>query len=100
MKLAWIDLETTGLDAETCHILEIALVITDKNLTREISFHKVLHFTDFDNMNINGVNSTDNEQAITIEYTGREVLSSGNSSFSRMKGKSVDVGEYFYYKLV
>jgi oligoribonuclease len=51
MKLAWIDLETTGLDAETCHILEIALVITDKNLTREISFHKVLHFTDFDNMN-------------------------------------------------
>lgn len=51
-------------------------------------------------MNINGVNSTDNEEAINIEYTGREVLSSGNSSFSRMKGKSVDVGEYFYYKLV
>lgn len=51
-------------------------------------------------MNINGVNSTDNEEVINIKYTGREVLSSGNSSFSRMKGKSVDVGEYFYYKLV
>lgn len=51
-------------------------------------------------MNINGVNFTDNEEAINIEYTGRKVLSSGNSSFSRMKGKSVDVGEYFYYKLV
>lgn len=50
-------------------------------------------------MNINGVNSTDNEEVINIEYTGREVLSSGNSSFSRMKGKSVNVGEYFYYKL-
>ena len=50
-------------------------------------------------MNINGVNSTDNEEVINIKYTGREILSSGKSSFSRMKGKSVDVGEYFYYKL-
>ena len=51
-------------------------------------------------MNINNINSTDNEEVISIEYTGREVLLSGNSSFSRMKGKSVDIGEYFYYKLV
>lgn len=51
-------------------------------------------------MNINGVNSKDNEEKIDINYTGAEVLSSGNSSFSRMKGKKVNVGEYFYYKLV
>lgn len=51
-------------------------------------------------MNINCINSMDNEETISIKYTDRKVLSSGNSSFSRMKGKSVDVGEYFYYKLV
>lgn len=51
-------------------------------------------------MNINGVNSTDNEETISIKYTGREVLPSGKSSFSKMKGKNIDVGEYFYYKLV
>lgn len=51
-------------------------------------------------MNINGVNSTDNKKAINIQYTGQEILPSGNSSFSRMKGKSVKVGEYFYYKVV
>lgn len=51
-------------------------------------------------MNINGVNSTDNEEEINIKYTGREILSSGKSSFSRMKGRSINVGEYFYYKLI
>jgi DNA adenine methylase len=51
-------------------------------------------------MNINGVNSTDNEEDIHIPYTGKEIIYSGNSSFSRMKGKNVEVGEYFYYKLV
>lgn len=49
-------------------------------------------------MNINGINSTDNEEVINIEYSGREVFYSGNSSFSRMKGKNINVGEYFYYK--
>lgn len=49
-------------------------------------------------MNINGVNSTDNEESMDVEHTGRVLLHSGNSSFSRMKGKNVDVGEYFYYK--
>lgn len=51
MRLAWIDLETTGLDAKNCYILEIALVITDKLLNRELEFHKVLRFTDFYSMN-------------------------------------------------
>ena len=30
-NLAWLDLETTGLDTETCSILEIGIVITDKS---------------------------------------------------------------------
>ena len=49
-------------------------------------------------MNINGINSKDNEEDINIEYSQKVILSSGNSSFSRMKGKSVEVGEYFYMK--
>lgn len=31
-NLAWLDLETTGLDPETCVILEIATVVTDAEL--------------------------------------------------------------------
>jgi DNA adenine methylase len=49
-------------------------------------------------MNINGVNSTDNEEIINIPYSGKELFKSGNSSFSRMKGKNVNVGEYFYWR--
>jgi site-specific DNA-adenine methylase len=50
-------------------------------------------------MNINGVNSVDNEEIINIKYTNKLLLKSGNSSFSRMKGNNVEVGEYFYYKM-
>jgi oligoribonuclease len=32
-RLVWIDLEMTGLDPETCVILEIAAVVTDGSLT-------------------------------------------------------------------
>ena len=31
-RFVWIDLETTGLNPETCHILEVAMIITDHNL--------------------------------------------------------------------
>ena len=31
-RLIWIDLEMTGLDADRCHILEIATVVTDGDL--------------------------------------------------------------------
>lgn len=51
-------------------------------------------------MNINGINSTDNEENIDIDYTSKELLLSGNSSFSRIKGKNINVKEYFYYKMV
>ena len=31
-NLIWLDLEMTGLDVEECRIIEIAAIITDKNL--------------------------------------------------------------------
>ena len=31
-NLVWLDLEMTGLDVDECHIIEIATIITDKNL--------------------------------------------------------------------
>lgn len=31
-NLVWIDLEMTGLDVDNCRIIEIAAIITDKNL--------------------------------------------------------------------
>lgn len=31
-RIAWIDLETTGLDERSCHVLELALVVTGWNL--------------------------------------------------------------------
>jgi len=32
LALVWLDLETTGIDDRTCTILEIATIVTDKNL--------------------------------------------------------------------
>ena len=49
-------------------------------------------------MNMNGVNGTDNEQSLQLEYDEKVLLYSGNSSFSRMKKKMVNVEEYFYYR--
>ncbi|XP_071952826.1 oligoribonuclease, mitochondrial-like [Antedon mediterranea] len=31
-RLVWVDLEMTGLDIDTCHIIEMACLITDDNL--------------------------------------------------------------------
>jgi len=31
-RLIWVDLEMTGLNIETCHIIEMACLITDENL--------------------------------------------------------------------
>lgn len=49
-------------------------------------------------LNFNGVNKTDNETERDFQYDDKVILKSGKSSFSRMKGQQVNVGEYFYYK--
>ena len=33
-KLLWIDMEMTGLDPQTCHILEVATIVTDLKFER------------------------------------------------------------------
>lgn len=39
--LLWVDLETTGLDARTCHVLEVAAIATDGQL-RELGRFEML----------------------------------------------------------
>ncbi len=41
-KLFWVDLEMTGLSPDTCHILEAAVVITDRNLKHVDEYHRVV----------------------------------------------------------
>ncbi|MGN6103517.1 MAG: oligoribonuclease [Kofleriaceae bacterium] len=41
--LLWIDLETTGLDASTDHVLEVAAIVTDDNLDEVARFHRVVY---------------------------------------------------------
>lgn len=41
--LAWLDLETTGLEPKDCKILELAMVITDNALNEIATFERVLH---------------------------------------------------------
>lgn len=51
-------------------------------------------------MNINGINSKNNEHSLPAEFFCKKtLLSSGTSSFSRLKGNLVPVQEYFYYRL-
>lgn len=49
-------------------------------------------------MNINGINGTDNEIQMPLNNCEKILIKSGNSSFSRLKNKIVNVEEYFYYK--
>lgn len=41
--ILWIDLETTGLDQNECEILEVAAIVTDKNLKEVDRYHSVVH---------------------------------------------------------
>lgn len=41
-KFLWIDLEMTGLDEKTHHILEVAAIITDAELKILADFHRVV----------------------------------------------------------
>ena len=39
----WIDLEMTGLDEKTDHIIEVAAIITDTNFAEKDQFHAVVY---------------------------------------------------------
>ncbi len=41
-KIMWIDLEMTGLDVDKEVIIEVAVIITDKNLTPQDQYHAVV----------------------------------------------------------
>lgn len=41
-KLFWLDMEMTGLDEKTCHILEAAAVVTDLDLNPLEELHRVV----------------------------------------------------------
>lgn len=43
-NIVWLDMEMTGLDPDACHILEIACLVTDKDLNKISNvFHLVIH---------------------------------------------------------
>lgn len=42
--LVWTDLETTGLDPDTCRVLEVAAIVTDDNLVEVARFHRVVYW--------------------------------------------------------
>lgn len=42
-KLFWVDLEMTGLDVERCHILEVAVIITDVLLKPLDEYHQIVY---------------------------------------------------------
>lgn len=42
MKLLWVDLEMSGLDVETCRIIEIAAIVTDENFVEAEEFHRIV----------------------------------------------------------
>lgn len=52
-KMAWLDLETTGLDPKTNTILEIGIVITNENLEAGLEWSKIIipHQNYLDGMN-------------------------------------------------
>lgn len=45
MKIVWIDLETTGLEAASHHVLEVAVVVTNEELVPVNVFQEVLPFS-------------------------------------------------------
>lgn len=46
-RIAWVDVETDGLDPNEKHLLEIAVLVTDSelNILHEEGFHAVVHYT-------------------------------------------------------
>jgi oligoribonuclease len=44
-NLLWVDLETTGLDPNTRHIIQLGMVVTDAKLNVIAEFEEVVHYT-------------------------------------------------------
>jgi oligoribonuclease len=75
--LVWIDLEMTGLDPDTCHILEIATIVTDDDL-EILAEGPVL------------VVHNDEEQLATLSDWSREHFSA-NGLLERVRSSPMDV---------
>jgi len=41
--LLWLDLEMSGLDVDTCRILEVAAIVTDLSLEEVADFHRIVY---------------------------------------------------------
>lgn len=41
-KWLWLDLEMSGLEVDTCRILEVAAIVTDYNFKEQGSFHRIV----------------------------------------------------------
>lgn len=53
-NILWLDLETTGLDENNCHILELGMVLTDHNLVELATFQSAIWQPDVVLANMNG----------------------------------------------
>eukprot|EP00884_Botryococcus_braunii_P015861 jgi/Botrbrau1/2959/Bobra.0026s0027.1 len=124
--LVWIDLEMTGLDVEQHTILEVACLITDGDLEREIEGpNLVIHHDDevLENMNewskeqhgLSGLTQRSRESMVTMEEAESKILEfvkehtdaqaqlAGNSihvDFLFLKRYMPRLAEHLHYRLV
>jgi len=115
MNIAWVDLETTGLDVDSGNILEIAVMITDKDLNEIDSYSALVN----NNLSIDEIKSKcdafvldmhtknnlfvdlENEPTITINQITEEVgmfLQKNNATGGPMAGNSIGFDRKFVAK--
>ncbi|XP_070564202.1 probable oligoribonuclease [Ptychodera flava] len=112
-RLIWVDCEMTGLEIETCHLIEIAVVITEGDLTLvEEGPNIVIHQPDevLENMNDwckehhgkSGLTEAVRKSKISLEQAEYEVLSFirkyTQPGVSPLAGNSVHVDKIFLNK--
>lgn len=72
--LAVVDLETTGLDADACHVLEVACIVTDDQFQEVARFERVIHYPDADKLAHLKPETTEADFAAAALYTGIDVV--------------------------